>query len=499
MSKNIIICSDGTGNTANKNRGSNVFKVFEAVDVNKHKWEDIKQEDKANKPQVAIYDDGVGTQSFKPFKILGGAFGWGLSRNVYDHEKKDDIYVFGFSRGAFTVRTLVGFIAECGLPRHDKCENEKEFDDLVESAYNNYRKRDQTILQFILNWIFSKPMDENKFHKGIPIKFVGVWDTVSAVGLPFYEFTQFWNRWVWRFTFHDKRLYSKVEKACHALSLDDERKTFHPLIWDEKGESPGRIEQVWFSGVHSNVGGGYPKQGMSLVPLHWMMSKAHMKSQGVRFLNMDWDNYRDHRNVCGKLYNSRAGLAVYYRYKPRELDEIFEEQKEEHKIHISVFERIAQGTEGYSPGNLPRKFKVVSDKENWDDQNKISKTIAERPKKDEELIDQIRLHVRARKIAYGLFLVCSLTAVVIYFYGEFSNNSLGEVFGNLSLWNTPIGILKIIFPDQWWLAIGLLIAFFLSLIARWRMESICSTFWHSILPSLKKPIEKCWSELKQLP
>jgi uncharacterized protein (DUF2235 family) len=117
MSKNIIICSDGTGNTAIKNRGTNVFKLFEAVDLNGHRTD-------ANlTPQIALYDDGVGTQNFLLLKLLGGAFGWGLKRNVLKlytglvriYDPGDRIYLFGFSRGAFTVCTLAGLIAKCGI------------------------------------------------------------------------------------------------------------------------------------------------------------------------------------------------------------------------------------------------------------------------------------------------------------------------------------------------------------------------------------------------
>ena len=117
MPKRIVVCSDGTGNTAVKARRTNVFKVFEAVDLHGHRLNPERT------PQVAIYDDGVGTEDFKPLKILGGAFGWGLSRNVKDLYRElariddpgDEIFMFGFSRGALTVRTLAGFISTCGL------------------------------------------------------------------------------------------------------------------------------------------------------------------------------------------------------------------------------------------------------------------------------------------------------------------------------------------------------------------------------------------------
>ena len=115
--KNIVICSDGTGNTTIKGRGTNVFKVFEAVDQNGHK------RDPWLRPQIAFYDDGVGTQSLKVLKLVGGATGLGLSRNVRRlyralcrvYDPGDKIFLFGFSRGAFTVRTLVGLISACGI------------------------------------------------------------------------------------------------------------------------------------------------------------------------------------------------------------------------------------------------------------------------------------------------------------------------------------------------------------------------------------------------
>src|SRR6187397_150500 len=117
MPKNIVVCSDGTGNTAIKGRGTNVFKLFEAIDLNGHKTRPELT------PQVVLYDDGVGTETFKPLKIFTGATGWGLSRNVRQLYKElvriydpgDRIFLFGFSRGAFTVRTLVGLIAKIGL------------------------------------------------------------------------------------------------------------------------------------------------------------------------------------------------------------------------------------------------------------------------------------------------------------------------------------------------------------------------------------------------
>ena len=143
MPKRIVVCSDGTGNTAIKGRGTNVFKLFEAVDLDSHRY------DPTVTPQIAIYDDGVGTEDFKPLKLLGGATGWGLSRNVKHlyaelvrvYDPGDEIYMFGFSRGAFTVRTLVGLIATCGLidPRQLPKRTARAFHAKVQKAYSAYR------------------------------------------------------------------------------------------------------------------------------------------------------------------------------------------------------------------------------------------------------------------------------------------------------------------------------------------------------------------------
>src|SRR4051812_20123280 len=117
MSKNIVVCSDGTGNADIRGCGSNVFKVFEATELRSN------QHDPSLPNQIAIYHDGVGTEDFKPLKILGGAFGFGFSRHVRElytglarcYSPGDKIFLFGFSRGAFTVRTLAGLIAHAGL------------------------------------------------------------------------------------------------------------------------------------------------------------------------------------------------------------------------------------------------------------------------------------------------------------------------------------------------------------------------------------------------
>jgi len=375
MPKNIIICSDGTGNTAIKNRGTNVFKIFEAIDLNGHRSNPYLD------PQVAFYDDGVGTETFLPLKLLGGAFGFGLAKNVrnlymdlvrvYDpgdaNTPADRIYLFGFSRGAFTVRTLAGLIAKCGVLDRDKLRTTDALRATVRRAYSTYRQSYRTLLGSILNRILvglrlrrpdADAMAEFKRANSIPsevrIRFIGVWDTVDAVGGPFHT-SDVINAVFHRFKFPDRILSDKVDQAVHALSIDEARAAFGPVLW----EARPNVEQVWFAGVHSNVGGGYPKQGMSLVTLDWIMQKAHQN--GLRILSDDRKNYWEHDNVDDKLYDSRAGLGVFYRWKPRNMQRLWTDQKAGTlpPIHLSVLERIAHGTDGYAPGTLAPAVSVT--------------------------------------------------------------------------------------------------------------------------------------------
>jgi uncharacterized protein (DUF2235 family) len=369
VAKNIIICSDGTGNTAIKDRGTNVFKLFEAVDLNGHRTNPRLD------AQVALYDDGVGTQTFLPLKLLGGAFGFGLARNVRKlytelvriYDPGDRIYLFGFSRGAFTVRTLAGLIAKCGVLDREKLATTDDLLHAVKKAYKTYRRSYRTWIQSLIHKAFYKaglrksdPDVLEEFRRGhsleyaVRIKFVGVWDTVDAVGGPFHT-SDVINALFHRFKFPDHKLSDQVDYACHALATDEARAAFQPLLW----EADERVEQVWFAGVHSNVGGGYPKQGMSLVALDWMMRAA--QANGLRILEKDGEYYREHANADDKLYDSRAGLGVFYRWYPRDMQRLCESQRAglPPLIHLSALERIAHGTDGYNPGTLTREIKVT--------------------------------------------------------------------------------------------------------------------------------------------
>lgn len=479
MPKNIVVCSDGTGNTAVKGRGTNVFKFFEAIDLNGDRT------DEGIPQQVAFYDDGVGTEAFKPLKRLAGATGYGLSRNVRQLYKEvcriydpgDRLYLVGFSRGAFTVRTLAGIITRCGILDVRKLKTARALEAAVGDCYRSYRRLYRTELVKRFREVFARgPSSEGRLAQcleGEPprIAFLGVWDTVDAVGLPFH-LGDIVNTFVYRFKFPDHKLPKGVELACHALALDDERHTFHPVLWDERGEPGDRIQQVWFAGAHANVGGGYPKQGMSLVALDWMMTQA--EAAGLRFLGEDRAVVRDHANVDDKLYDPRSGLGALYRWCPRDVAKLCARHGVRRPlIHESVLQRVVHRTDDYSPGNLPATVRVASTETG----NRVADEAAQRRARAAEailddagagygLLERVRPAVVLGRAAYYVFLV-SATLVLL---------------GALTLegWTTLL---------FWSLLGGVTTSSLASLYARRRTSDAFTGFWHHVQPILRDAVK----------
>ena len=375
MSKNIVICCDGTGNRGGVTRGTNVWRIFNAVDHHG-----------CNPQQVVFYDDGVGTEGSRLMRILGGVFGWGLSRNIREayaflamnFEPGDKVFLFGFSRGAFTVRSLAGLIGHCGLIRKMQ---------LIDAGSHRCRNK---LLKRLLHAYRSTRSVPNCPGQKICIQFIGVWDTVDAVGMPIDELKcvpelvmGFCGRRAWGF--NDRKLHPCVRHAYHALALDEERKTFLPNIWDP---DPERIEQVWFAGVHSNVGGGYPKDSLSFVSLDWMMGKAGR--YGLMFKHGERSRIQQQANAHGRMYDSRAGIGMFYRFGRRHpclrppqplpkntpsgkrcwqavkawFQELIGRERTEScpdrpLVHTSVVERIRRGSNRYAPKNLCCEYHVA--------------------------------------------------------------------------------------------------------------------------------------------
>lgn len=228
-------------------------------------------------PQVIYYDAGVGTES--PLrKLTGGAFGTGLEENVQDlyrflvhnYAPGDEIWLFGFSRGAYTARSLAGMVRNCSILK-------REYAHLLPAAYDLYRSRST---EHHPKGAHTEEFRRLYAHDPVPrITFIGVWDTVGARGIPMHVMSPFNHR---RYGFHDTTLSSHVDRAYHAVSIDERRRPFEATLWTGQLEDGQKVEQAWFAGVHSDVGGGYPCSGPSEAPFQWMWQHATDAGLGLR-------------------------------------------------------------------------------------------------------------------------------------------------------------------------------------------------------------------------
>ncbi|WP_428331622.1 DUF2235 domain-containing protein [Mucilaginibacter sp.] len=266
--KRIITCCDGTWNRpGQKDQGvvtmTNVQKLAHLV----------CSSDPAGTTQLSHYQPGVGTSGNWLQRLAGGVGGAGLDQNIIDayrfialnYEEGDLNYLFGFSRGAYTARSLGGFIVNCGILK-------KEHIHRLGEAFALYRDRDpeshpnsQAALVF-----------KAKYSHEPAIHFIGVWDTVGDLGIPLQIFQWLDGK---KYRFHDTQLASIVRYAYHAMAIHEHRKLFNATLWQLSANGkaklrPQTLEQVWFPGAHSNVGGGYRDTALSDATLEWMIGKA---------------------------------------------------------------------------------------------------------------------------------------------------------------------------------------------------------------------------------
>ena len=294
MGKNIVICFDGTGNDFS-GPSSNVLKTYRLI---------IKD---AEQGQVAFYDPGVGTVSTNNAytavlnklirwrkAIMGGAFGLGVKHNIGDayhylmncYVQGDKVFIFGFSRGAYTARAFAGMLKKCGL-LHKRCENLLPYAEKIYFDKNNKEEAEN----------FRSSVSRVCTHH-----LVGVWDTVSSIG-----------RGLSKRTFFDADLNPDVKVGLHAISIDETRKKFPISLW-AKSKNPKQIlKQVWFAGVHSDVGGGYPETGLSDFALSWMLNEA--RDNGLK-IHSEWGyEVMPYHNAA--MHESREGFWKIWSKKPR--------------------------------------------------------------------------------------------------------------------------------------------------------------------------------------
>ncbi|MCM6773276.1 DUF2235 domain-containing protein [Nocardia sp. CDC159] len=269
--KRLVVCCDGTWGAESNPTVSNIVKIAESV-----RMRHIGPTGKVVGQRV-FYVDGPGSRGYLADKVLGGAFGLGLDANLstmywqlaLNWEPGDEIYIFGFSRGAYTARSLAGMINRLGLLTADAMIDRK-----YPQALRIYRQRKANPdAPDPAEWVRFR---EENCHHPVPIKFLGVFDTVGAMGVPIVT--------SWRYRFHDVRLSPQVECARQALAINERRRIFAPCLWevtDDEQRNPERVKQVWFKGVHTDIGGGYPDSRLSDITLRWMVDEA--ERQGLTF------------------------------------------------------------------------------------------------------------------------------------------------------------------------------------------------------------------------
>jgi hypothetical protein len=282
----LVICLDGTWNNADSAENQTNIGLLASM---------IDPKPVLGVPAHIYYDAGVGTSGSRTHRLAGGLLGTGLSTNILEayrflslnYRPGDDIYIFGYSRGAYTARSLCGFLAASGLLRADMCDQRNQ-----EFAWTYYRTRHKK--RFPAN----KEHLRRITHADVRVRFLGVFDTVGSLGIP-----RTWLNWIGRrcFQFHDTDICSIVDHACHALAIDEHRMEFEAAVWRQpQHRGYLTVEQVWFPGVHANIGGGYQCRGLSDLTLDWMIRRL--------------------RRHCPEVVVSTAGLKPNHHgvlYEPR--------------------------------------------------------------------------------------------------------------------------------------------------------------------------------------
>ncbi|MGI9002528.1 MAG: DUF2235 domain-containing protein [Pseudonocardia sp.] len=328
--RHLVVCCDGTWNTPDQEKQgvptpTNVVRLHHALD--------------AGPDQLRYYHPGVGTEAGLINKMRGGALGEGLADNIKSayswlathYQDGDAICMFGFSRGAYTVRSLAGMMAACGLARIPADTRPEERWAEIDRLYHEvYRPPDR-----------DQPTPAAP-HQQVPIRFLGVWDTVGALGIPdSFGVLNLFDAGD-RHRFHDTKLNPFVAHARHAVALDERRGPFTPTLWDESGMPEPKVDrsvrQRWFSGDHSDVGGGHLQTGLSDGALLWMIDEARACT-GLSFRKEMLEQV--HPDPCDVLHDSCTGIYLRLSPTPRAIP-LIDEQRSTDIVDGSVFIRQAR-------------------------------------------------------------------------------------------------------------------------------------------------------------
>ncbi|MBX9256331.1 DUF2235 domain-containing protein [Desmonostoc muscorum CCALA 125] len=344
--KRLVVCCDGTWNELTSSYPTNVVKFAGSV----------KYTASDQTPQLVFYLSGCGTENDDLiYRIGGGAFGWGIDKIIqdayrflcmnYDKDAQDEIYLIGFSRGAYIVRCLAGMIYKCGLLRRSKIRGiPKAYELYRDSKINPNAEQAKKFREYNSKKIESKK-DYLKYR--VPIKMLGCWDTVGALGIPditpWLPISKLWNQ---KYEFYDATLSPIVENAFHAVAIDEKRKIFPstPMKKNEKNINQ-KVEEVLFVGEHGCIGGGTKEyRGLSDYPFQWIVNKA--QNLGLEFE----DDLQFDPNSNTQFNNSVTGFYALggEEWRPIKSSTI--------AIHYSVIKRLKDCPD-YRPGNLNSMIK----------------------------------------------------------------------------------------------------------------------------------------------
>ena len=312
----LVVCCDGTWGTPDrKDRGvaapTNVVRLYNAL-----------VEDGG---QRRYYHPGVGAEGSWWEKAIAAGTGVGLERNIQsayrwlcdNYSPGDDVYLFGFSRGAYTVRSLVGFINLCGL-LDGRARQPGDVWETIELLFREgYRAGiDQRAAWRGKGWQFL-----DSAHERLPIRFVGVWDTVGALGIP--DAMALLNLLddPRKHRFHNTSLSRNIRTARHAVAMDELRQSFQPTLWTNTAEHPDCL-QKWFPGVHADVGGGYYEAGLANGALQWMLEEAQQAGLALQpsMLAQVTPNYHD------MMHDSCTGPFSLLATQPRSVPSLLREE-----------------------------------------------------------------------------------------------------------------------------------------------------------------------------
>lgn len=333
--KRLIVCIDGTWNNPEQEDNgipapTNVYKIHNAIAETDG---DIKQ--------LKFYHSGVGGEGAVSGEggflapVLGGAIGVGTTRHIcsayhwlgVNYEAGDEIYIYGFSRGAFTARSLGGMLGR-GLLNLSDLDSKESWARVHKAFKKAYSRKGVMVSSLDSTW--------EVFHEGnaCKVRFVGVWDTVGALGIPddLEVVNLFDNSKKWRF--HDITLGEHILSARHAMAIDEVRSSFTVAKWDNTSEHDD-AKEMWFPGVHSDVGGGYADNGLSTISLVWMIEESEIIN--LKFRAGVISDLNKKADPSGALHNSFKGIFSKLRSRPRNVDAAITANSE--LFHPSVFIR----------------------------------------------------------------------------------------------------------------------------------------------------------------